>query len=157
MDRAFIENLIIKHEGRRSKVYPDTEGNPTIGIGFNLNSSEAQDICDHFGLSMEELKNGTATLSDAQIKEIFDYQLGEVIIQARGLFPSFDAMPNNVQAVICDMTFNMGLPTFKQFKRMIAALNINDWKQAAIAAGQSKWAMQVGSRSVEDIGLLNAA
>lgn len=157
MDRAFIENLILKHEGKRNKVYTDTTGNPTAGIGWNLNDSDSQDICDHFGIDFEELKAGTVTLTDDQINQVFDYQLTIVIGEARGLFPAFDSMPNNVQAVIVDMSFNMGLPTFKQFKRMIAALNAGNWKQAALDAGQSLWAQQVPNRAKDDMELLNAA
>lgn len=157
MDRAFIESLIVKHEGKRSSVYTDTTGNPTAGIGWNLNDPDSQDICDHFGIDLEELKAGTVTLTDDQINQVFDYQLTIVIGEARSLFPTFDTMPNNVQAVISDQIFNMGLPTFKQFKGEITALNAGNWKQAAIAAGQSLWAQQVPNRAKDDMELLNAA
>lgn len=157
MNEPFIQQLITKHEGRRAAVYLDSKGIPTIGIGFNLRDADAQDICDHFGISLPGLLDGTATLTDAQIDEIFDYQFHEAVSEAMTLFPTFMTMPDNVQAVIVDQVFNMGLPTFSQFHREIGAINAGNYKQAAIYAGQSLWAQQVPNRAADDIALLNAA
>jgi lysozyme len=41
----------------------------------------------------------------------------------------------------------MGLPRFKQFKKMIAALEEGDWSEAANQMMDSKWAQQVGMRA----------
>lgn len=157
MNRTQIETWIAGHEGRRSVVYDDTVGKPTIGIGWNLDDAESQDICDHFGLNLAELKAGTAALTDAQIDEVFDYQLSEVIVQAGKLLPGFDAMPDTVQMVVCDMLFEMGEPSFSQFHETLAALHAGDWKLAAVHAGQSKWATQVPDRAKSDMQLLEAA
>src|SRR5215472_15690316 len=97
MNRPAIEALITKHEGRRNHVYLDTAGNPTIGIGFNLNGSEAPDICEHFGIDITDLKHGTVDLTDSQIDQIFDYQLTSAISDANSLLPNFPQMPDNFQ------------------------------------------------------------
>ena len=39
--------LIAKHEGKVLFVYPDAHGNPTVGVGFNLNQSGAQQTIDN--------------------------------------------------------------------------------------------------------------
>lgn len=157
MNRTLIEQLVTKHEGRRAAVYTDTAGKLTIGIGWNLDGAESQDICDHFGLDLEGLKHGCTTLTDAHIDEVFEYQLSEVIGQAMKLLPGFNAMPDTVQAVVCDMIFNLGEPDFAQFHATIAALNAGDWKTAAIHAGESLWAKQVPTRAKDDMQLLEAA
>jgi lysozyme len=45
------------------------------------------------------------------------------------------------------MIFNIGMPRFKQFKKMIAALEEGDWSEAANQMMDSKWAKQVGKRA----------
>lgn len=157
MDQVFIENLIARHEGRRAAVYDDTEGVPTIGIGWNLLDADSQDICDHFGLDLSGLKDGTILLTNAQIDEVFDYQLNEAVSEAMVFFPNFVTMPNNVQAVIVDLLFNMGPTRFSQFHNTISALKSGNWTAAAAGLKASKWFTQVGGRAVEDCDLLLAA
>lgn len=157
MNRQFIEQFIAKHEGRRSKVYSDSRGILTIGIGWNLEDKQSADICEHFGLNLDKLKSGEQCLSDEQIDQVYDYQVTQTISSASGLLVGFMAMPDNVQAVVVDMIFNLGLPRFSKFRDTIAALNRGGWKQAAIDAGQSLWAKQVPNRAKEDIALLEAA
>lgn len=151
-----IEQLVQKHEGRRSVAYLDTMGNPTIGIGFNLNSSEAKDICDHYGLDLEKLKAGTETLTETQIDEIFDYQLTAVISQANSILPNFNAMPDGVQAVVCDLIFNLGITRFSKFVSTIGQLKAGNWKQAAGDLRSSLWFHQVKSRGTEDVAILES-
>lgn len=157
MDQVFIENLIAKHEGRRATVYKDTRGILTIGIGFNLEDGDAQDICDHFGLNIAALKNGTALLTNPQIDEIFQYQFTEATSEAMVLLPNFTTMPDKVQAVVVDLIFNMGPTRFSEFHDTIQALKSGKWVAAAQHLKESLWYTQVGDRAVEDCGLLMAA
>jgi lysozyme len=157
MDRALIDKLIGDHEGKRYKVYPDSRGILTIGKGFNLEDAGAKDICDHYGLDLDELKTGAVALTDQQIDEIFDFQVTEAISASMSIFPNFNQMPDTVQAVVVDMMFEMGLTRFSKFVSTIAVLKAGNWKQAAIDAGNSLWAKQVPKRAAEDIALLNAA
>ena len=157
MDQTLIENLIAKHEGRRAKVYPDSRGIPTIGIGWNLTDKDSQDICDHFGLSLPGLLDGSILLTDAQIDEVFDYQLHEAISEAMSILPNFNTMPDTVQAVVVDLLFNMGLPRFSQFYNTILSLKNGNWEAAAENLRHSLWYTQVGHRAVEDCAMLEAA
>lgn len=157
MNWTLIENLIRKHEGVRNSVYTDSQGHLTIGIGWNLDDPDAAFMCSHFGLYLPDLRNGTMILSDAQIEEVFDYQVRSTISSAMKLLPNFLMMPDEVQAAVCDMVFNLGEPKFAQFHVMIAALSNGDWKGAAAAAGDSLWARQVPNRAKDDISILEAA
>lgn len=46
-----------------------------------------------------------------------------------------------------DMCFNLGLPGFLEFERMLAALNAGDYDRAAQEMLDSKWARQVRQRA----------
>lgn len=157
MDRIFIDTLIEKHEGRRATVYADTAGKATIGVGWNLDDPSAALIAFHFGLDLTELKNGTAALTDGEIDEIKDYQIGVVIRQAMSIFDNFMEMPDGVQAAIVDMLFNLGETRFTKFVSTIGQLKAGDYTQAGIEAGNSLWAKQVPNRAADDIKLLYEA
>jgi lysozyme len=156
MNLDFISSLIEKHEGRRKAVYKDSLGILTVGVGWNLEDPDSDVIAGHFGLDLAELKAGTTALTDDQINQVRDYQINEVILAAKRIFPNFDTMPANPQAVIVDMIFNMGESRFSKFVSTIAVLKAGNWKQAAIDAGNSLWARQVPNRAADDIALLNA-
>ena len=47
------------------------------------------------------------------------------------LYPDFDTLPDFVQLIVGDMMFNMGYPTFSDFKNMKKAVLAKDYDQAA--------------------------
>lgn len=154
MNRALIEQLIIKHEGSRPSVYKDTIGNLTIGVGFNLDSLDAPHICGMFGINYKAVASGEVALTQPQVDEVFEYQLSLVIGSAMQIFPTFITMPDNVQAAICDMIFNLGLTGFIKFTQTIEDIKAGNYSQAAKDALNSEWAKQVPSRAADDARLL---
>lgn len=151
-----ITELVQQHEGRRKNAYKDTKGKLTIGVGWNLDDPDSDVIATHFGLDLAALKAGTAALTDDQIDQVRDYQINEATLAAKRIFPNFDTMPENPQAVIVDMIFNLGETRFSKFVSTIGQLKAGNWKQAAIDAKASLWAQQVPHRAADDIALLNA-
>jgi lysozyme len=53
------------------------------------------------------------------------------------------------QDVVLNMLFNLGLPKFLAFRKMIEALRLANYDQAATEMLDSKWAIQVGIRAKE--------
>jgi lysozyme len=154
MNRTLIENLIQKHEGTRYSVYTDSRGNLTIGCGFNLDSGDAARVCGMFGINYQAVSSGTVSLTQKQVDDIFEYQLNMVIGQAIQTFPNFATMPDNVQAVICDVIFNIGIGAFNKFVNTIASLKSGDWMGAAVNLKDSEWFNEVGTRGTDDVALL---
>lgn len=147
------ESLIKRHEGLRLTAYRDTECKLKIGYGFNLDAGAARAICRQLKLDYEAIRNG-AEITQADADAIFALQFGMVNAQARTLFPNFQEMPENVQSVVQDLIFNLGLAKFMGFKKTIAAFKAGDWDAAADHLTDSLWFRQVGSRAVEDVDLL---
>ena len=123
-----ITDLLIKHEGLRLKPYRDTVGKLTIGVGRNL---------DDMGITRGEAL----------------YLLGNDINRVRlelikiiKWFLTLNAVRQNV---LIDMVFNLGITRFKRFKKLIAAIEVQDWDRAAKEMLDSKWAKQVGRRATE--------
>jgi lysozyme len=46
------------------------------------------------------------------------------------------------------MRFNLGPDRFRDFRRMLAAIERADWAGAACEMRESEWAQQVGARAV---------
>ena len=127
MDR--LTEQIIKHEGLRLRMYKDNATPPrwTIGYGHNIEDN---------GIS----------------KKAADLILADDLAAARHdctRLSWFEDLDENRQLVIINMVFNMGLPTFKQFKRTIHFLDMGMFPEASEEMLDSKWADQVGTRADE--------
>jgi lysozyme len=154
-----VQELITKHEGFRCQVYRDTKGNRTIAIGFNLDDPGARAVCETFGLNYDQLLAGTATLTLTEAEAIRDYKIDSAEFAAHCQFPNFDQLPDQAQAVILDMLYNLGSVKFAEFKMMIAALKQDppDFNQAASEMKSSAWYCEVPNRAKEDCALMCSA
>lgn len=124
-----IEDLVAQlkaDEGFRPKVYRDTVGKATIGWGRNL---------DDVGVSVGEAE--TLLWNDINI----------TIHTLKVELPWTSQLSDARFGVLCNMTFNMGLPTLLCFTKMLAAVKSGDYEEAAKQMESSKWASEVGARA----------
>ena len=115
-----------RHEGRRRRIYVDTVGKVTGGIGRNLTDR---------------------SFSDAEIDLMFENDLEGALSECRKLFPTWRELEPIRQAVLTDMMFNLGQTRFSKFKKMRRALRARDFTEAAVQMLDSKWANQVGRKT----------
>ncbi len=154
MDAPRTKSWIERWEGRRAKVYTDSAGHPTIGIGFNLDRADAVEKIAALGVSYDDLRAGAVELSDDQIDALFSADLETAIEGARSNVSSFDGLPDEKQMVVVDLVFNLGASGFAAFKRTIAAIEAQLWSQAADEMEDSLWFRQVGLRAQADVALM---
>jgi lysozyme len=154
MNMAVLHDLIIRHERKAYKAYPDSEGILTIGIGMNLEERAAKPRILDLGVDYDQLCAGNCELTDAHIMALFSTDLNVAIQDAAGNVSNFWAHPDDVQHAIVDMNFNLGGPRFAKFVKAIAAFENKDYRTAAAEMSNSKWAKQVGQRAQEDIDLV---
>ena len=127
-----LREQLIKHEGLRLKPYKDTVGKLTVGVGRNLD-----DVGITHDEAMQMLTNDITRVAN-EVEKAF------------GWFKSLDTVR---QDAILNMVFNVGLPRFLGFKKMLEALRVQRYSVAAKEALDSKWATQVGPRS-KDIAIM---
>lgn len=132
MNRDRLKKQLEIDERRSKKIYTDTEGKISGGIGRNLTDR---------GFSDDEIELMYAN----------DIKMAEK--DARALVPGFDLLNDVRQEVVMNMSFNMGYTRLSGFKRFISALNSSDFDGAADEMRTSKWYGQVGQRGVR---LVNA-
>ena len=112
-------------EGFRSLAYECPAGKLTVGYGKNIE--------DQPGLSEE------------QASVILQMDLVTAAKEVDSFAPK-DIGPNR-RAALVSMVFQLGMPTVKKFKKMLAALELGNWLEAADQALDSKWARQTPSRA----------
>ena len=125
----FHEKLAVqltKHEGLRLKPYHCPAGKLTIGIGRNL---EGKGITEKEALML------------------LDNDIQECIQDLKTIFQAFDLLPEPARRVLVDMRFNLGPNRFRHFKKMIQAVNEQNFTQAAAEMKDSRWYTQVGQRA----------
>ena len=121
--RAALAAQLILHEGLRLKVYTDTLGIPTVGVGRNLRDKgitrdEALDLLSH---DIDECVTDLAT------------------------FAWFEALDAVRQRALVDLRFNIGPRRLRGFVKMLAALAVSDYGTAADELRDSVWATQIGA------------
>lgn len=142
--------------GRQPRVYTDTEGHPTVGIGFNLDRSDARRRLTDVGANYDNVRAGTETLSNQQMDTLFRQDVEHFTAAARGIVSNFDSLPRTAQLIIVDMTFNLGSDGFAKFRKAIAAFERNDFETAAAEMQDSTWYGQVGRRSRHHVAAIRA-
>lgn len=133
-----VKEDLIKHEGYKEEIYLCTADIPTFGIGHAIKESDPEYTWP-IGTPIEKERIDNAFLEDVQI----------AIEDVDALFECPWDKPDVVQRVLVNMAFNLGRRRFGRFKKMIAAVNNNDWKEAANQMVDSVWYGQVGGRSIE--------
>ena len=120
-----IEEELIRDEGLRLSLYPDSVGKWTIGVGRNI-----EDRGIHADEAILMLKNDIIDARESAEK-----------------FEWYHELSDDRKKVIINMIFNLGETKFRQFKKMIAALEREDYESAADEMLDSRWAYQVGPRA----------
>ena len=129
------EQLIID-EGQVNEIYKDHLGYPTFGIGHLVTESDPE-----HGQAV-----GTP-VSEDRVKSCFEEDVKTVIDDCKKLHEGWDDYPQEVKQIVANMMFNMGRTRLSKFKKHNAALDMHDWKEAAIEGRDSRWYKQVTNRA----------
>jgi len=143
MNREKLMAEIKRHEGEVLEVYKDSLGYLTFGVGHLIKDSD-----DEHGQPV-----GTP-VSQERVDDVYDYDFDKHLDETIHLFESkggedFYALPENIQHVLVNMTFNLGGTRFSKFNNMWKGVVSADWEKVAVEMQDSKWFGQVGRRSVE--------
>jgi lysozyme len=148
-NKSNLIDKLIEHEGMVLRVYQDSLGIDTIGIGRNLEDR---------GISLAELNHMDVpnvntiyqhgiTETDARYLATNDVQIVEdELLRAH---PCVDRLDSVRQLVLVDMGFNMGIPRLCKFQKMWNAIHEEKYDIAAKEMLDSRWANQVKSRATK--------
>lgn len=139
VDLARMEAQLVLHEGLRTEEYLDTEGNRTVGVGYNISGRGLEFLED----VLERKVSSPVTVTAAEALLVLRADIERVQRAVSTYFPEYAALSEVRQRVCVDMAFNMGFSALK-FKHAIEAIKARDWSRAARELYRSKWAEQVG-------------
>ena len=131
---SLIDN-IKESEGFRSQVYQCTEGHDTIGFGFKVTDVE---------LDMD------------LAEEILVRQLEKLIRKVKNRFSWVNDSPYEVQDVVYEMVYQIGLSGFSRFKLTIKHLSDKNYAKASEEMLDSKWARQTPNRAIRLSNIVKA-
>ena len=146
-------DMFKENEGYKTKVYEDTKGNRTIGIGFNLEDAGNKQFLKEAGIDLKEVLAGRE-LTDNEVITLYNHSLTQAFNDAKQFDPQFAKRPEPVKKAIVDMAFNLGLTKLNKFVDMKAALMQNDYKTAADEMVDSNWYTQVKTRGPRTVSLM---
>ena len=126
-----MKNLLEKikhHEGFVGHVYKCTEGFDTIGYGFAIKDLE---MPEHIA------------------EELLILKLEKLQKNANSRFKWLEDMPQEVQEVVINMCYQLGIRGVSKFRKAISAMQEGDWEEAADEMLDSLWARQTPNRAKE--------
>lgn len=118
---SLVEN-IKESEGFRGMPYDDTEGYPTIGYGTKL------------------------PLSEKEAELLLEHRLDGFKKELHVKLPHLN-IPPEAWDVVYEMAYQLGVPRFMKFQKMITALVGNNYELAADEGMDSLWAKQTPNRA----------
>ena len=136
MDREKLIEELVQDEGMVLKIYVDSLGHETFGVGHLIIESD------------EECGEPVGTeVSISRALECLDSDLNGIFNDLDRNVPWWRDLDDDRQRVVANMCFNLGINRFLQFKKFLAALEERDYETASVEMLDSRWARQVGARS----------
>ena len=133
MDSAQVAHQLRIDEGERLRVYKDTKGHLTVGVGHKVLPEDALHLGD--------------TISGSRCLLLLWADIAHAVEICQALWPDFDTYPEEVQEILCNMAFNLGKGGLAKFHDLLRCVKNCAWSAAASAMRDSVWYGQVGARA----------
>ena len=141
MDRLL--ESVKKHEGYRNKVYLDTLGKRTVGVGH---------------LCVEDFWEDDKEYEEKFLMDILKKDLQEAINGARELMEERDCLEidDKAEELLIEMVFQLGKTGVSKFKNMWKALAEKNYIGASYEMLDSRWAKQTPNRAKDMAQVMKA-
>jgi lysozyme len=132
-----------KHEGYRNKVYLDTLGKRTVGVGH---------------LCVEDFWEDDKEYEEKFLMTILEHDLQTAIKSAKQLIEEFgcDDIDEQAEEILIEMVFQLGKTGVSKFKNMWKALAEKNYIGASYEMLDSRWAKQTPNRAKAMADLMKA-
>ncbi len=124
-----IKEMLIKNEGLCLNLYKDSLGYNTIGVGRCLD------------------KNG---LSEDEAMYLLENDIQRVVDTLDKVWNVYRSFPVPAQEVCIDMSFQLGITGFMNFRQTRALMEMGCWLEASEEVLRSKYAVQTPNRAARN-------
>jgi lysozyme len=134
MNLKRLMESVKKHEGYRNKVYLDTLGKRTVGVGH---------------LCVEDFWEDDKEYEESFLMEILQKDLQEAIRNAKELMNEHGCSDINeiAEEILIEMVFQLGRTGVRKFRNMWKALSEQNYIGASFEMLDSRWAKQTPNRA----------
>ena len=134
MDMDRLLESVKKHEGYRNKVYLDTLGKRTVGVGH---------------LCVEDFWEDDNEYEESFLMEILEKDLQQAIRGARSLMEDHGCTDIDEQAeeILIEMVFQLGKNGVSKFRNMWKCLSELNYVGASYEMLDSRWSKQTPNRA----------
>jgi len=141
IDMNKLLESVKKHEGYRNKVYLDTLGKRTVGVGH---------------LCVEDFWEDDKEYEEDFLMGILEKDLQSAIDQADDMCKSL-TISDDAKIIIIEMIFQLGGTGVSKFRKMWQALQQDppDYAEASVQMLDSRWAKQTPNRAKEMARLMS--
>jgi len=137
MNLMKLQDEIADDEGIKYELYLCSEGHLTGGIGHLITEWDV----DYYG------KPIGYPVPNEQVNDWFERDISVAINDCKQIFNNFDSLPEEIQRVLANMSFQLGRPTLSKFSKMIAAVEMEDYQEMANQMEDSRWFRQTPNRA----------
>jgi len=130
-----VLDMLIKNEGMMCNLYTCKAGKISVGVGRNLTD---------IGISEEEARFLAKNDKERAIKNLDKH------------WAVWRSFPKEAQLVCIDMTFNLGINGFMNFRKTRALMEMGMWLEASEELLDSKYKIQVGDRAYRNSAKLSS-
>ena len=136
MNMERLLKSVKEHEGYRNKVYLDSLGKRTVGVGH---------------LCVEDFWEDDKEYEEKFLLTILEHDLKSAIKSAERLCSNCPALDDLAKETIIEMVFQLGKSGVSKFRNMWKALEHDppNYEQASIEMLDSRWAKQTPGRAKE--------
>ena len=136
MDMSRLLESVKKHEGYRNKVYLDSLGKRTVGVGH---------------LCVEDFWEDDKEYEEKFLLTILEHDLKSAIKSAEELCSKCPDLKDQAKEIIVEMVFQLGKTGVSKFRNMWKALKEKppSYSVAATEMLDSRWAKQTSNRAKE--------
>lgn len=131
----------VLHEGCVLMPYKCPAGYLTIGVGRNLETNpltaEEKEAAGDWRHGIT--KNAAYFLLRNDISRVWN--------ECKKQIPFWYKLDDERQYALLDMAFNLGIKSLLRFQKMLSAMGVGNWEQAAAECLNSRYAKQTGKRA----------
>ena len=136
MNLEQLQKELAADEGCKLEIYLDHLGYPTVGIGHLITEDD-----ELYGFEVG------SEVSQEHVDDLFHADVQRTLRDCEFLYSDFNDLPEEAQLIIANMCCQLGRQRLSGFKKMKAAVDSRDWREASRQMLDSKWAKQTPNRA----------
>ena len=147
VDVKQVYQEISSDEGKVLHKYLCSEGHPTIGIGHKvLPELDVEEVLSVYGPYDKDVPK-EQTISEGRCYELFRGDVQVAIGGCQKIYDNWEELPEEMQHVLVNMSFQLGQGGLSKFKNFRAAIENSEWQRASEEMLDSRWASQTPERA----------